>query len=159
MKRQSQERGVVGYSMPHFALRTPHSGFTLLEVLLALGLTVVTLGLISVSVNSTLKLVDAGREKTERDQLARAILTKIANDVRSTFRYQPFDASGMMSVNVPKSSKGGQSSSGGSVNGGSGNGGSGNGGSGNGGSGGSKGGGQSGGGNSSSNSSSNSSNS
>jgi hypothetical protein len=96
---------------PHSALRVPHSsGFTLLEVLLALGLTVVTLGLVSVSINSTLKLVDAGQSRTERDQLARSILTKIAGDIRSTFRYQPFDASGMMSANVKSSSsKGGQS--------------------------------------------------
>jgi hypothetical protein len=88
-------------------------GFTLLEVLLALGLTVVTLGLVTMSINSTLKLVDAGQSRTERDQLARAILTKIAGDIRSTFRYQPFDASGMMSAKVSSSSKGGQSGGGG----------------------------------------------
>jgi type II secretory pathway pseudopilin PulG len=99
------------------------SAFTLLEVLLALGLTVVVLGLVSMSINTTLKLVDAGQSRTERDQLARAILTRIAGDVRGTFRYQPFDATGMMSVktSTSSSSKGGQSGGNNSTKGGNGN--------------------------------------
>jgi len=108
---------------PAQLLSPPHSGFTLLEVLLALGLTVVTLGLVTMSINSTLKLIDAGQSRTERDQLARAILTKIAGDIRSTFRYQPFDASGMMSAKVSSSSKGGQSGGSGGAKGGGGGGG------------------------------------
>ena len=99
----------------HSALRTPHSrprsAFTLLEVILALGLTVIVIGLISMAINNTLKLVDSGQGRTQRDQLARAILSKIAADVRSTLRYQPFDTTGMMSVNVSTSSTGGSTSS------------------------------------------------
>lgn len=113
-----------------------HSGFTLLEVMLALGLTVVVIAVVTMSVNGTLKLVDHGRAKTERDQLARAILTRIGDDVRGVLRYQPFDASGMMSVSTSSSSSksgssgssksgggnssGGKSSSGGNSSGGSG---------------------------------------
>jgi hypothetical protein len=41
----------------------------------------------TVSGQSALKLIDAGQSRTERDQLARAILTKIAADIRGTFRY------------------------------------------------------------------------
>ena len=106
---------------PHSALRIPQSsGFTLLEVLLALGLTVVVLGLVSMSISTTLKLIDAGQSRTERDQLARAILTKIAGDIRGTFRYQPFDPTGMMSAKTSSSSKGGAGGSGGSKGGGTG---------------------------------------
>ncbi len=103
-------------------------GFTLLEVMLALGLTVVVIGIVTMSVNGTLLLVDRGRMKTERDQLARAILTRIGDDVRGVVRDEPFDASGMMSVKTTSSSSsksggsgssGGGSSSGGGASGGS----------------------------------------
>ncbi len=97
------------------------SGFTLLEVMLALGLTVVVIAVVTMSVNGTLKLVDHGRAKTERDQLARAILTRIGDDVRSVLRYQPFDASGMMSVSTSSSSKSGGSGGSGSSKSGGGN--------------------------------------
>jgi hypothetical protein len=102
----------------------PHnrSAFTLLEVMLALGLTVVVLGIVAMSVNGTLMLVDHGRVKTERDQLARAVLARIGDDVRGVVRYEPFDASGMMSV---KSSSKSGSNSGGSSSGTSGGGNSG----------------------------------
>jgi uncharacterized membrane protein YgcG len=55
--------------------------------------------------------------KTERDQLARAVLARIGDDVRGVVRYEPFDDSGMMSV---KSSSKSGSKSGGSSNGASG---------------------------------------
>ena len=72
--------------------------FTLLEVLLALGLTVIVMALVGTALNSTLRLIEAGRVRTERDQLARAILSKIADDVCAAVRYEPFDASGMMKL-------------------------------------------------------------
>ena len=70
-----------------FEMIRPHHShdrraFTLLEVLLALGLTVIVMALVGTALNSTLRLVEAGRVRTERDQLARAILTKIADDMR-----------------------------------------------------------------------------
>jgi hypothetical protein len=82
----------------------PRSGFTLLEVILALGLAVIVVGLVGNAVNGTLRFIDRGREKTERDQLARAVLTKIGNDVRGVVRYEPFDSKGMMSVKSSSSS-------------------------------------------------------
>jgi Prokaryotic N-terminal methylation motif len=72
--------------------------FTLLEVVLALGLTVIVMALVGTALTSTLRLVESGRVKTERDQLARAILAKIGDDVRATVRYEPFDSSGMMKL-------------------------------------------------------------
>jgi hypothetical protein len=87
------------------------SAFSLLEVILALGLTALVMALVGMALNTTLHLVDSGQIKTQRDQLARAIMTKIAGDVRATVRYEPFDSSGMMSVaSTSKSSGTGQSS-------------------------------------------------
>jgi len=83
--------------------------FTLLEVLLALGLTVIVMALVGSALTTTLKLVESGRVRTERDQLARAILSKIADDVRSSVRYEPFDPSGMMKINTSSSSSSSQS--------------------------------------------------
>ena len=74
--------------------------FTLLEVVLALGLTVIVMALVGTALTTTLRLVESGRVKTERDQLARAILAKIADDVRSSVRVEPFDASGMMKLSA-----------------------------------------------------------
>ena len=90
----------------------PHRrhAFTLLEVLLALGLTVIVMALVGTALTTTLKLVESGRVRTERDQLARAILSKIADDVRSSVRYEPFDASGMMKINTSSSSSSGSQS-------------------------------------------------
>jgi hypothetical protein len=72
-------------------------GFTLLEVILALGLTVIVLGLVGTAVNSTLRTIESGRRRTEREQLARAVMHRIADDLRAVVRYEPFDDSGLNS--------------------------------------------------------------
>src|SRR3954471_2596968 len=102
------------------AARGLRSGFTLLEVILALGLAVIVVGLVGNAVNGTLRFIDRGREKTERDQLARAVLNKIGNDVRGVVRYEPFDSKGMMSVKASSSKGGGGKGGGGSSKGGGG---------------------------------------
>ncbi len=89
--------------MSRFLSHRRHA-FTLLEVLLALGLTVIVMALVGSALTTTLKLVESGRVRTERDQLARAILSKISDDVRSSVRYEPFDPSGMMKINTSTSS-------------------------------------------------------
>ncbi len=92
------------------------SGFTLLEVVLALGLSAMVMALVGMALSTTLKLVDSGQTKTQRDQLARAIMGKIAGDVRATVRYEPFDSSGMMSVaSTSKSSSSSSSQSNGTT--------------------------------------------
>ncbi|MCC7087064.1 MAG: prepilin-type N-terminal cleavage/methylation domain-containing protein [Pirellulales bacterium] len=90
-------------------------GFTLLEVLLALGLTAVVLVLVGSAVHTTLRTIDIGRRRTEREQLARAILHRIADDLRAVMRYEPFDDSGLKSSGGRASSgSGGSADSGGS---------------------------------------------
>lgn len=100
---QGLKSGVRSVIIPHSTLPTPYSklrtAFTLLEVILALALAVVVIGLVGLGVHSVLKIVDGGRLRTERDQLARAILHRIADDLRGTIRYEPFDDSGLSSAN------------------------------------------------------------
>jgi hypothetical protein len=67
--------------------------FTLFELILAIALAAVLLTLIGTAINLYLVRVDAGRARVEEAQLARNVLTMIANDVRATTIYQPQDTS------------------------------------------------------------------
>ena len=64
-------------------LTAPRSAFTLLEVLLSLALSVLLLGAVFMAMDQTWKLTASGREEMLRSQLARALLRKIALDLRS----------------------------------------------------------------------------
>ncbi|AMV30553.1 hypothetical protein VN12_00455 [Pirellula sp. SH-Sr6A] len=74
------------------------SGFTLLELILALMLTAVVAGLVGSLVQLYLINQSSGREQVKQAQLARAILNMIAEDIRATVRYQPFDSSGLSEI-------------------------------------------------------------
>ncbi len=58
-------------------------GFTLLEVVLAIGLSGAVLGLLATAIDSYLVRVDASRTQVESAQLARALLNQISRDLRS----------------------------------------------------------------------------
>ncbi|XZE35222.1 prepilin-type N-terminal cleavage/methylation domain-containing protein [Pirellulaceae bacterium SH501] len=73
-------------------------GFTLLELILALMLTAVVAGLVGSLVQLYLINQNTGREQVKQAQLARAILNMIAEDIRTTVRYQPFDSSGLSEI-------------------------------------------------------------
>ena len=73
-------------------------GFTLLEVVLALSLTVVVMSVIGTAIHLHLRSLDVMRVGIERDQLARTIMRRIADDIRGTVRHEPFDASGMEAI-------------------------------------------------------------
>ncbi len=66
-------------------------GFTLLEVILTLLLTSLVLAALSMAISTQLRAVDRGRRHVEQAQLARALLQRIAGDVRSAVRYDPLD--------------------------------------------------------------------
>ncbi|MEX0818155.1 MAG: prepilin-type N-terminal cleavage/methylation domain-containing protein [Pirellulaceae bacterium] len=70
-------------------------GFTLLELMLALGLTTVILMAISMAVNLHLRSFDTRRKQLEESQLARAILKIIADDIRNTVLQYEQDLSGL----------------------------------------------------------------
>src|SRR3954467_2274925 len=73
--------------------RNDSSGFTLFEVILAIALAAVILTLIGTAINLYLFQVDAGRTRVEEAQLARSVLSMIADDIRATTVYKPQDTS------------------------------------------------------------------
>ncbi len=126
----------------------PRSAFTLLELILSLALTAVIAGLIGSLVQLYLINQETGRDSVRQAQMARAILNMIAEDVRTTVRYQKFDTSGLVQLLSTDTGSGGGASGGGASGGGASGGGASGGGAPSGGSsgGGSSGGGSSGGG-------------
>lgn len=59
------------------------SGFTLLEIILVLALTMVLLGLLGLAVDVHLRVTDASRNAVEQSQLARLLLQRLAGDLRN----------------------------------------------------------------------------
>ena len=80
---------------PPIPARKSRCGFTLLELMLALGLTTVILLAISMAVDLHLRSFDARRKQLEESQLARAILKIIADDIRNTVLEYEQDLSGL----------------------------------------------------------------
>jgi len=64
----------------------PH-GFTLLEVMLALGLTSLILVALGMTIDFHLRVRDTGRMHIEEAHLARVLLRRIADDLRATIPY------------------------------------------------------------------------
>ncbi len=75
-------------------LPRPCRGVTLLELMLALGLTAVVLVLISQAVRLHLTVFDVGRSEVEQPQVARAVLRYIAADLRNAVRPSSTQTSG-----------------------------------------------------------------
>ncbi len=63
-------------------------GFTLLELLLSLGLTVVLLGVVFTALDLHWRFTLTGHEEVARGQIARAVFTRMAADIRSVV-YRP----------------------------------------------------------------------
>ncbi|MFK7819303.1 MAG: prepilin-type N-terminal cleavage/methylation domain-containing protein, partial [Planctomycetaceae bacterium] len=59
------------------------SGFTLLEILIALGLMVLLIAAVSQSLTMYVNLSTLGREEAEQAQIGRAVVQQIARDIRS----------------------------------------------------------------------------
>lgn len=78
--------------------RSHRNGLTLLEVILSLFLTAVVAVLIGGLVQLYLVNETRGRENLRQTQTARAILNMIADDIRTTVRYQPYDTSGLQQM-------------------------------------------------------------
>lgn len=83
-------------------------GFTLLEVLLALTLSVVLLAGIFAAMDQSWKLTVSGREEMEKSQLARALLRKMAIDIRAIAYVPPVvsDSDAAASSTTPTSTTG-----------------------------------------------------
>src|SRR5262245_3089913 len=99
------EADLVGHARPtQFAFRIPHSacrpGFTLLEVLLAISISVLVLFLVGSVLYQHLRIMDGTRAEVEQAQLARALLRNIGDDLRNVIKYDP------QPVSVPPSDSG-----------------------------------------------------
>jgi hypothetical protein len=77
---------------------TRRNGFTLFELILAIGLSAALLALIGTAINLYLMRVDASRSRVEEAQLARTVLAMIADDIRATSVYQPQDTSAIAQI-------------------------------------------------------------
>lgn len=89
------------------------SGYSLLELLLALALAVVVMSLIGMSLHTTMRATNSGREDVQQAQIARAILRKIAADVRGAISYEPPDIASLMPSTGSSSGAGGAGGAGG----------------------------------------------
>lgn len=67
------------------------SAFTLLELMLALGLTVTLLTIVYSALELHWRFSTLGQVEVERAQIARAVLTKMSADIRSTMYSAPID--------------------------------------------------------------------
>jgi hypothetical protein len=73
------------------------SAYTLLEVILALALTTVLLGLIGMAMHIHLGVADKSRGQVEEARLARTLLQHIADDLRNSVPFTPTSSSGTSS--------------------------------------------------------------
>ncbi|MFT5527108.1 MAG: type II secretory pathway pseudopilin PulG [Pirellulaceae bacterium] len=73
-------------------------GFSLLELLLALALSMIVLAMITSAIYINLEMLDKRQLDVERAQLGRAIMRRIADDLRAAVRYQTPDLSGLDSA-------------------------------------------------------------
>lgn len=72
---------------------TLSSGYTLLEVILALSLTAVILGLIAMAIHVNLGVANKSGGQVEEARLARGLLQRIAEDLRNTIPFTPKSSS------------------------------------------------------------------
>lgn len=73
--------------------RRRRAGVTLLELILALALTVILLGAMTMAIQMNLRSLDSRRSSVEEAQLARAVLRMISEDIRTAVQYEPQDFS------------------------------------------------------------------
>jgi hypothetical protein len=84
--------------MMHPRPRTRRRGLTLLELMLALALTTIVLGVVGMAIDINLRALDSRRDVVEDAQLARAVLRLIADDLRGAVQTPEADFSGVMDM-------------------------------------------------------------
>ena len=98
-RHDTTDTGSVGI-VPNAAAR---SGFTLLELLLSLGLTVVLLGVVFTAMDLHWRFSLTGHEEVARGQIARAVFTRMSADIRSVV-YRPESQSSADSTSTDSTS-------------------------------------------------------
>jgi type II secretory pathway pseudopilin PulG len=79
------------------------SGYTLLELILALALSVLVISMITMAIN--VYLVNLNRQQTtiEQKQLVRSVMRMIASDIRAGLQYKAIDVSGIENLQASQS--------------------------------------------------------
>ena len=85
-------------------------GLTLLEVLLSLGLIAILLSALGAAVDFHYRVVQSARRQVEEAQLARALLERIAQDIRGAVAYDPVNFEKLIPGLVTQSGSSGLSS-------------------------------------------------
>lgn len=80
------------------ATQRRRDAFTLLEVILALSLSVIVMGGIAWAIHLHLRSLDTRRIEVEQAQLARAVLKMIADDLQSVVAYNTIDFSSVVEL-------------------------------------------------------------
>lgn len=86
-------------------LTLKHAGFTLLELMLALGLTITLLTIVYSAMELHWRFSTLGQVEVERAQIARAVLTRMSADVRSVLYQEPGTDSGYADVSSESDSE------------------------------------------------------
>jgi prepilin-type N-terminal cleavage/methylation domain-containing protein len=85
-------------------MKSSRAGFTLFELILAIALSAILLTIIGMAINLFLSRVDADRTRVEEAQLARSVLSMIADDIHGASIYKPQDTTAiaqLMIANAP----------------------------------------------------------
>jgi len=80
-----------------FPASPTRSGYTLMELLLALGLSVVVVLAIGLAIQIYMVSLTKQQARIERKQIVRSIFAMIGNDLRAGVEYKPADYSGLVS--------------------------------------------------------------
>lgn len=73
-------------------------GYTLLELLLALALSIIVISTIATAIHVNLFSLTRAQARIERKQIARSVLAMIGNDIRAAVQFQAADYSGLENV-------------------------------------------------------------
>ena len=76
------------------------SGFTLIEVMLAVTLSAFLLGMISTAVYLNVRVLQQQQIEIERSQIARNVLASMTGDLRAGIQYKPADVTGLDALSV-----------------------------------------------------------
>src|SRR6478672_6504436 len=80
------------------SIRIAHRGVTLLELILALALSVVILTAVGMAINLYFKMLDVRRTSVEEMQVVRVVTQRMTNDIRTIVQPNEPDLSGLQTA-------------------------------------------------------------
>lgn len=84
--------------------RTGPAGFTLLEVVLSVSLSVILMAALTSAIYVNMNVVQRQQIRIEQSQIARNVLMMMANDLRAAIQYMPADVTGLDELAVSQQS-------------------------------------------------------